>query len=81
MNRTAAIDTARKWPIKERMEFLFQIWDEVVSEAPAPEPDDDLVRELDRRLDLHQANPDDVRTWDEVVQRARASKAGKRTRK
>jgi putative addiction module component (TIGR02574 family) len=36
-----------------------------------PEPMDELVAELERRLAAHEANPENIRTWEQVLERIR----------
>ncbi len=57
---------ARLLPVGERLELVFRLWDELVEDGFRPEPDVELWGELDRRIDAHDANPADVRTWEQV---------------
>jgi putative addiction module component (TIGR02574 family) len=59
--------------VEVQFEFVFQLWDHLVEDGWQPEPTDDLAAELDRRLAAHEANPSNVRTWEQVVARAKKS--------
>lgn len=71
MTPTAALQAAREWPVEDRLELLFGLWNQLIEEGWQPEPSPELKAELDRRLTAHEANPNDVRTWEQVVERAR----------
>lgn len=71
MTPTVTLQTIRKWPLQERLDFLFGVWDQLVEDGWKPEPTDDLIAELDRRLAAHEANPANIRTWEQVEERAR----------
>lgn len=61
----------REWPVEDRLEFLFRSWDQLVEDGWRPEPDDELAAELDRRLAAHEADPANVRAWEQVLERLR----------
>ena len=42
------------------------------NEYPAPDPE--LDAELDRRIAAHEANPGDVRTWEQIMARLQAGR-------
>ena len=46
-------------------------WDDAVDHGFQPEPSDDLAAELDARIDAHDADPTDVLTWEQVIERIR----------
>ena len=71
MDPSTALQTVRGWPVEDRLELVFRLWDQLVEDGWQPEPSDDLIAELDRRLTAHEANPNDVRTWEQVVERVR----------
>ena len=74
MNPTSTLETVREWSVPDRLEFVFRCWDQLVEDGWQPEPSDDLIAELDRRLAAHEANPTNVRTWEQVLARVRKSK-------
>lgn len=71
MDTTATLLAIRQWPVEDRLEFVFRAWDQLVEDGWQPEPSDDLLAELDRRLAAHEADPTNVRTWDHVQERLR----------
>lgn len=49
--------------VEERIALVEDLWDSIAEETPLT----DLQRaELDRRLEDHEANPDDVVSWEDV---------------
>ena len=52
--------------IEDQLELVQAIWDNIAANPQRPPISDTLRAELDRRLDDHLANPDDVVPWEEV---------------
>ncbi len=71
MDPTMTVQAVREWPVEDRLELVFRLWDQLVEDGWRPEPDEDLNAELDRRLAAHEADPTNVRTWEQVLQRVR----------
>ena len=71
MDLTATLQAARQWPVEDRLEFVFRLWDQLIEDGWQPEPSDALNAELDRRLAAHEADPSNVRTWEQVLERVR----------
>ena len=71
MDPTMTVQAVREWPVADRLELVFRLWDQLVEDGWRPEPDEDLNVELDRRLAAHEADPTNVRTWEQVLQRVR----------
>jgi putative addiction module component (TIGR02574 family) len=71
VDTNSTLETVRGWPIPDRIELVFRLWDQIVEDGWQPEPTDELIAELDRRLANHQANPTNVRTWEQVLERVR----------
>jgi len=71
MDPTPTLEAVREWPLEDRLELVFRLWDQLVEDHWQPEPTDDLLAELDRRLAAHEANPTDVRTWEQILERVR----------
>lgn len=71
MDPSTALQAVQSWPVEDRLNFLFGLWDQLVAESWQPEPDAELAAELDRRLDAHAANPTNVRTWEQILERIR----------
>jgi putative addiction module component (TIGR02574 family) len=72
MDPTTTLQAVRQWPVQDRLDFLFGVWDQLVEDGWRPEPTDDLLAELDCRLAAHEANPGNVRTWAQVVEQVKA---------
>jgi putative addiction module component (TIGR02574 family) len=66
MDPTTTLEAVKAWPVAEQLEFLFRAWDQLIDNGWKPELTEDVRAELDRRLAAHQANPQDVRTWEQV---------------
>ena len=73
MDPSTTLQAVRAWPVEDQFQFVFQLWDQLVEDGWQPEPTDDLAAELDRRLAAHEADPANVRTWEQVVARAKKS--------
>lgn len=71
MDPTATLQAVRAWPVEDRLELVFRLWDQLIEDGCQTEPTDDLVAELDRRLAAHEANPTNVRTLEQVLKRVR----------
>jgi putative addiction module component (TIGR02574 family) len=71
MDPIMTAQAVREWPAEDRLELVFRLWDQLVEDGWRPEPDEDLNAELDRRLAAHEADPTNVRTWEQVLQRVR----------
>ncbi len=57
----------------ERIQLVEDIWDSLVTVPQALNLTDAQRRELDARLEAHQANPNDGSPWKTVLGRIRAS--------
>jgi putative addiction module component (TIGR02574 family) len=68
---TATLQAVREWPVEDRLALVFRLWDQLLDDGWRPEPTDDLIAELDRRLAAHEADPTNVRTWEQVLERVR----------
>lgn len=71
MDPASTLQTVRAWPVEDRLDFAFRVWDQLVEDGWQPEPTEELVAELDRRLAAHEADPTNVRTWEQVLERVR----------
>jgi putative addiction module component (TIGR02574 family) len=67
----STLQTVQSWPMEERLTFVFDLWDRLVDDGWQPEPTEELTAELDRRLVAHAANPADVQTWEQILERTR----------
>jgi putative addiction module component (TIGR02574 family) len=60
LNQIVALD------IQDRIRLVQGILDSIAAEQIAPDLSELQKRELDRRIDDYEANPDEVMTWAEV---------------
>jgi putative addiction module component (TIGR02574 family) len=70
---TTVLQEVQAWPVQDQLDFVFQLWDQLVEGGWQPELTDDLRAELDRRLAAHESDPDNVLTWEQVLARVRRS--------
>lgn len=63
---TQLLQQASELNIDEQIELVEAIWDSIVSRGATPSLTELQKTELDRRLENHLANPDDVIPWSEV---------------
>ncbi len=58
--------------VPERLDLMHEIWESIARESGGGLLTDAQRAELERRLAEHEADPDDVVTWEEVKADARA---------
>ena len=71
MDPIIAWDAVQSWPAEDRLAFAVRLWDDAVDHGMQPEPSEELAAELDARLAAHDADPTNVLTWEQVVERVR----------
>ena len=64
------IDDLRSLSVDDRMRVVQAVWDSLPEQATVP-TSPERAAELNRRLDAYEADPQDLLTWDEVLQRLR----------
>lgn len=74
MNPTATLEAVGAWPVADRLELLFRLWDQIVESGWRPTPSRERLAELDRRLAAYDADPSPGLTWDEVAAHVRRVK-------
>ncbi|MBA2492046.1 MAG: addiction module protein [Gammaproteobacteria bacterium] len=52
--------------VEERLTLVEELWDSIAAESAAIPLTEAQRAELDRRIAEHEANPDDVVSWEEV---------------
>lgn len=52
--------------VEDQLALVEAIWDGIVYNDAAPPPTEEQKAELDKLIAEHDANPDDVFSWDEV---------------
>jgi len=60
------LDQARKLDVDEQIELVEALWDNIIEHNAVPPLTEAQMAELDRRIADHEANPDDVVSWEEV---------------
>jgi len=63
---TQFLDQVRKLSVDEQIELVETLWDNIVERNAVPPLTEAQTAELDRRIADHEANPDDVVSWDEL---------------
>jgi len=71
LNVEHAIDELKALPVDDRLRVVEAVWDSIADEPTPVKLSPEQRAEFDRRLDAYEANPDDVLTWDEVLERLR----------
>ncbi len=71
MDTQATLQAAHALPLPDRLELLFQLWDQFLDEGWEPALSDDVQAELDRRWANFQANPNSGLSWEQVVAHVR----------
>lgn len=70
MDLASILSAANQLSSDDRLRLVEAIWDGFDAETePLPPISEAQRRELERRLREHEANPDDVVSWDEVKAR------------
>lgn len=71
MDTTATVEEVGRWPVERQVEFAFRVWDQILDAGWNPTPSPELAEELQRRLAAHDADPEHVYTWDELLAHVR----------
>jgi len=66
------LDEILRLPVEDRIDLVEQIWDSVAADADALPITPEQREELDRRLEDHERNPNDVVEWSVVRERIRS---------
>jgi len=54
------------WPLQDRLELVFRLWDQILDEGWRPQPDEELKAELKRRIAAYEAEPSRGLTWEQM---------------
>ena len=65
-NYESLLADASHLPIADRIQLVEALWDSLPVQTVAPVSPEQCA-ELNRRLDAYEANPDNVLTWDQVL--------------
>jgi len=74
--RDELLASVTKLPLPDRLELVEALWQSLVSEGYEPEPGPGQLEELDRRVQAHQAAPEDVTSAEQVFEAIRKRIAG-----
>ena len=72
------LSTAKALPLSDRVELLDALWESIVAEGHEPPLTVAQSAELDRRLEAHRRNPNDLVPWNQVKTEAEARYHGSR---
>lgn len=72
MDLATTLSAINALSLDERIRLVEAVWDGIAAEQPTPQLTEPQKRELQRRLEDHQASPDDVVAWEEVKAQALA---------
>lgn len=64
------IEDLRSLSVDDRVRVVQAVWDSLPEQASAPTLAE-RAEELNRRVDAYEADPEDLLTWDEVLERLR----------
>jgi putative addiction module component (TIGR02574 family) len=71
MDTTATLQAVQALPLEDRLELLFQVWDQLLDEGWQPTLSEELKAELDRRWANYLANPASGLSEDQVMAHVR----------
>ena len=71
MDPATTLLAVRQWSVEDQLDFVFNLWDQLVDDGWQPELTPELLAELERRIALHEADPTNVRTWEQVLEKVR----------
>ena len=60
------VDTAKRLPLAERIELVEALWESITQEGYEPSLTPGQAEELDRRVEAHRRNPNDVISWESI---------------
>ncbi|MAT72947.1 MAG: toxin [Planctomycetaceae bacterium] len=72
MNLNQTLTELTALPLDDRLRVVESLWNSMGPEEPVTLSPEQRA-ELDRRIAAHEANPDELLSWDQVLDRLRAS--------
>jgi putative addiction module component (TIGR02574 family) len=66
MDITATLNEIASLSIEDRISLVQAIWDSIAAEQADIDLTEAQKREIDRRIDDYEMNPDNVLTWEEI---------------
>lgn len=74
MDMAAVLREIDSWPVEARIQFVQTVWDRIVDMDAEPPFTEGQQAELDRRLAALKAAPDEVVTWEEILEQVRRTR-------
>ena len=74
MDIPTILQEVEAWPMEERIQLVEALWNQVAEENVQQELSESQKRELDRRLESLNADPQDVFSWEEVQRYVRRTR-------
>lgn len=62
------VKAAQALPLSEQIELIDALWESITKHGYEPPLTSEQAAELDRRLEAHRQQPDDVVSWDSIKQ-------------
>jgi putative addiction module component (TIGR02574 family) len=60
------VDTVKSLPLAERIELVEALWESITQEGYEPSLTSEQAAEIDRRVEAHRLNPNDVVSWESI---------------
>ncbi|MDX6558940.1 MAG: hypothetical protein QOF72_1989 [Blastocatellia bacterium] len=60
------MDTVKSLPLAERIEIVEALWESITQEGYEPPVTSEQAAEIDRRVEAHRRNPNDVVSWESI---------------
>lgn len=70
MNLDRTLTELASLPVADRLRVVESLWDSIDADVPVSVSPEQQA-EIDRRVEAHEKNPDDLLTWDEVLDQLR----------
>ena len=71
MDLQAALHEIETWPVEDRIELVHRVWDGLIESGWQSELTEEQAAELDRRLKDLDEHPDNVVTWESILEYVR----------
>jgi len=70
MNLDQTLSQLTSLPVSERLHVVESLWNSISADAPVAVSPEQRA-EIDRRVEAHERNPDDLLTWEQVLDQLR----------
>jgi putative addiction module component (TIGR02574 family) len=74
MDKAALLKATDAWTINERLEFIDLLYERLSESGWTPEPEPEILAEVQRRLAEHEKDPSSVISWEEAEARLKKKK-------